>query len=273
LPSPAYGDLADESLLMKIDPSGRKLARRKRNLDYAMSNANDGMLILDPDMRPETDQVADNCLTEAKPLVIGFTDIGIRNGDPDQIDMKRLEWAMGLTNKIAIGTSPQHHEWSPIAHVSRWTDFADKHGFQWVCSYIHARMISDLKDKEVRSQLVEANVPVFCLCGYQLACYVLGKPVGMEGAAMHNSNPYREYGLCLDTIRDYLKPLYCISGANSAVGLKNGNRRWCQLSGFTGIVTSGPFDRDDLMAHMQDEPVEPARLGAYDDNLVKSLVA
>ena len=80
---------------------------------YALNNPNDGVYVIDGQITQTTKDVAAATTAAGKPFILGYTDLGLRTGVPGNADMDTLAEALKLTDKIAIGTSPQS-EWSPL---------------------------------------------------------------------------------------------------------------------------------------------------------------
>ena len=232
---------------------------------YALNNPNDGVYVIDGQITQTTKDVAAATTAAGKPFILGYTDLGLRTGVPGNADMDTLAEALKLTDKIAIGTSPQS-EWSPLPGrpPSLWADFGTRNGFTWICPFIHVRLLADLAARRTRDSLAERNTPVFCLMGYALANYCLGKPLPAYPTSLRTDNMMRSYQLSLQVLRDYLSPLYAVSGAGGPKGLSRGTRKWCAQAGFDGVVFTGPVtnaERDTMPAAAR----QPQDLGDYED--------
>lgn len=244
---------------------GSPLWESEESVTYALNNPNDGVYVIDGEISQKTKDIAAATTAAGKPFVLSYTDLGLRRGSPAEADMETLAEALKLTDKIAIGTSPES-EWSPLPGrpPGVWADFAANNGFTWVCPLIHVRLLSDIKARRTRDELVETRTPVFCLMGYALACYCLGKPLPSYRTSLREQNILRKYQLSLPILRDYLAPLYAISGAGGVNGLRRGTRRWCEQAGFDGTLFKGPTtdaEKDTMPAAAS----QPADLGRYED--------
>tara|TARA_Y100000310_G_scaffold301986_1_gene338908 strand:+ start:726 stop:1565 length:840 start_codon:yes stop_codon:yes gene_type:complete len=238
------------------------------SIDYALTTPNDGVYVIDENITQKTKDIAAACTAAGKPFILGYTDLGLRTGVHAAADMDTLAEALRLTDKIAIGTSDAA-EWSPLPGRGPgvWSSFAKDNGFTWVCPFIHVRLLADMEAKVTRDALAAANTPVFCLMGYALANYCLGKPLPPYKTSLMDNNLLRTHQLSLHALRDYLRPLYAISGAGGKQGMVRGTRRWVKQAGFQGVVFTGPAtrgERDTMPAASR----QPNDLSSYADLIV-----
>jgi hypothetical protein len=207
------------------------------NLNCLKTQNIDGFFLIAPNIDEKHVKLSEWCNENNLDLILGFTD---SSANPDE---ERLERALAVTKKLAIGTTSQQ-EWVGSHREARaYRRMGDKYGFEWVCSITHRNVLWDLKrGSRVRDTL--GDTLCTCLCGYVLAGYLFDEPrmPHMNVTSLAGRNLHAKFGVTIENLTKYLSPMNILSGAGFQAGLDVGSRVYAKELGFKGLVIGAPFD-------------------------------
>lgn len=182
---------------------------------------------------------------------------------PEWAHLGRIDYAKTFSGKIALGQSPTQ-EWSGTAKDAMgYIRFGKANGFEWACTLTHYSLLQDLANGgTLRDVLARHNVTTFCLCGNVLLGYLFNEPnmPGLNDTTLTGHNLHREFGLTVERLAEYCRPLNIYSGAGGQPGLMLGSRRYAQQCGFKGNICFAPFDLSGTL-DVETKPI-PARYPA-----------
>ena len=180
----------------------------------------------------------------------------VRNpGAAEDVRIKKLI-DRGLTS-IAVGNAGG--EWMGDRDAfERYADFADRLDFKWWCPITHACICSDLQrppNTAVRQGMVERSVPGMCFCGQVLLGYVHADmamphqgfdPRANKGrwTSLSGVDLYEKYGMCFDSLKEWLSGIFVITGGGGAEGVEHGSLVYARRVGFRGAMIRPPFRLD-----------------------------
>jgi len=221
----------------------------------------DGLFAVDSRVDESTQELSDACRELGVDLILAFSD---HYSKPDEA---RLSRALSLTDKLAVGNCPNQPEFigSRVA-ARRYMRMADKWGFEWVCAITHKTVCREIRNGgAVRAEI--GDVLGVCCCGQLLLAYLFwDEAIPHQGrTSLARKDLYSEYGLTLDSLREFLSGLRIVTGVGFQEGLNAGSRVYARRAGFAGIMSMVPFN---LRGSLSVEVNEPApdrlrRLGVY----------
>lgn len=206
-------------------------------LDCLISDHANGLLLLDPILDGKHVEMGDWCRQAGLDLIIGFTD------NPLQPNLERLEKALTITKKLAIGNT-HLNEWVGRRNdVTTFKRMGDRYGFEWVSLLTHHSLLVNLRKGESFRRAMGETL-CMCLCAYVIAGYLYDEPriphMGRE-TTLGGKNLHKEFGVTIENLRALVEPMNMLSGAGWQPGLDVGSRVYAQELGFKGMVIGMPF--------------------------------
>jgi len=194
----------------------------------------DGVLLLDPKIGDKHVQLGQWCRQAGLSLVLGFTD------SATQPDEGRLERAMAITRRLAIGNTKRHEWRDKPGRMHDYLDMASRRGFEWICTITQNSLLRDSKRGGVLRELLESTL-CLCLCGHAVAGHLF-KMASMPDRHVVNEGRKGVGGVSIESLREYLQPLTILSGTGGQRGLHLGSRIFAKKLGFKGLIVSIPFN-------------------------------
>ncbi len=185
-------------------------------------------------------------------FILGIT------ADPRNPDPRVFDRAKRITRRLAVGSNPLCEwgmtKWSGnLGHLANlYKKMAKQFDYEWICPFTHESIPYDIKHKSsFRSEI--GDTLCMCLCGYVLAGYLYAdiRIPHQKGTCVRGMNLHGRYGITIENVAAYLKPLNILSGAGWQPGLKAGSMVYANRLGFKGMVIGIPFD----LTGMKDVPV------------------
>lgn len=181
---------------------------------------------------------------------------------PPQADIVRD--CMKLSNKLAFGND-ELGEWNGSAELAaRYLDDADRCGYEWICTIIHPCIVKDVVGSHVIRWLLR-DTQCFCLTGYILSGYLYADPriPCHRAGMMQGEDPNQKYGLSIESLTEYLRPMNVWCGAGFQGGLTAGSYVYAERLGFKGMIAGVPFTVPKKVS-VNDAPKQyPAYFGSY----------
>lgn len=211
-----------------------------------------GIVVVDREVRETTAELMTRIREAGLEGILVF---GLDIGNPD---LDKLNRAKQMTPLLAVGHPVGQPEFFGTARgVRSHLQFAEKHGYTWICTASHRTICHDIRNGGTMGrELVSAKVMTICFCGYLLMADIYKDPgiphQLITSTAGHNLEV--EYGLTEDTLKEWLKGVRCITGAGFQEGLDCGTMTYAERLGFSGMLIGIPFDLnsvDPLRKHAQ----------------------
>jgi len=178
-------------------------------------------------------------------IVIAFRD---RVHNPtSRREPEKLERAMKITNRIALGTTSLHEWHGRAAKAQMFLDYAERNGFEWVCSLIVSNLpvLIQAVPSQFRELMARTQTEIHCLCGQLFVAWEYGlthlyKGVRCQQANRMDSNEMDWY--TRERFTEWIRPLNMITGVGSQPGLDSGIPEKAKEMGFKGALCAVPFN-------------------------------
>ncbi len=160
-----------------------------------------------------------------------------------------IEDATEITHKLAVGLDRAGNagEFDGNAEMAmRYKLDAIRMGYEWVCPLIHPWICWDMKaGGELQKAL--GDTQCFVLTGYVLARYIWDDkhiPCHQDYAIV-GKDLRAEYGMTLEALQNYLRPMDIWTGGGFQRGIDAGTEIYAEQMGFSGVVSAYPLTTPD----------------------------